>query len=525
LYSKEKIFQRRRVNLRVFLFGVDGLTFRVLDPLMERGLLPNFQRVQEGGVHGILKSTTPPLTPPAWMSISTGMSPAKHGVYDFLGYEQTENGPLAHVMTHRRGGKALWNVLSEWGKRVIVANVPLTYPAEPVNGIMLSGHMAPDMKGNVTYPAAFKEELLQVVPEYQIDINPAVESGQIGDPLVETLRMTQRRIAMLHLLLDKPWDFFFIVFTGADRIQHVRWQEIMEFHPKAVAYYEALDKALGMVLEKISAEDMLIIVSDHGFKGIRRQFYMQEYLYKQGLLQVRNAYANRRKEFRNQVTELVRQLVWHMGLRGVPTLLRKQLYRFGLKTITTEHITARIPDLNWSKTHAWLQSVSGGIAAYADIFFDDTLSEDQISALIAALQKICDPETGQPLVTEVHREDVFGTGPFAPTERHLILISGENTTIRAELGMKNLWNTCMPYGIHHPDGILYLYGAEVKRGVEIAPAHVYDVVPTILSFMGLSLSKELDGRVIAEAFEKSLISPETYGESTVLRKLKKLTVE
>ena len=166
--------------MRIFLFGVDGLTFRLLQPMMDRGLLPNFQRLRSHGVEGILRSTTPPVTPPAWMSISTGLSPARHGVYDFWKYEQTEKGPRAHVMTHREGGRAIWNVLSEWGKQVVVANIPITYPPEPVNGIMLSGYMAPDMQAGVSYPPAFKEELQRAVPGYQIDLNPAAGKSAIA---------------------------------------------------------------------------------------------------------------------------------------------------------------------------------------------------------------------------------------------------------------------------------------------------------------------------------------------------------
>src|SRR5436853_5802530 len=173
------------IDMRVLLFGVDGLAFSVLRPLIEQGMLPNFQRLRVEGVQGVLQSTTPPMTPPAWMSISTGLSPAKHGVYDFWDYKQTEKGPQPYIMTHRKGGKAIWNMLSEWGKRVVVANVPMTYPPEPVNGIMLSGYMAPDIRSNVTYPTSFKEELLQTVPEYQIDLNPAVSAGKIGDVFTE----------------------------------------------------------------------------------------------------------------------------------------------------------------------------------------------------------------------------------------------------------------------------------------------------------------------------------------------------
>ena len=97
--------------MRVFVFGVDGLAFRVLNPMIERGLLPNFQRVRDYGVQGILKSTIPTLTPPAWMSISTGLSPAKHGIYDFWEFEQTDSGPSPHILTHRKGGKAVWNII------------------------------------------------------------------------------------------------------------------------------------------------------------------------------------------------------------------------------------------------------------------------------------------------------------------------------------------------------------------------------------------------------------------------------
>src|SRR2546421_3864552 len=379
--------------MRVFLFGVDGLTFRILHPMMKRGLLPNFQRLRSNGVEGILQSTVPPVTPPAWMSISTGLSPAKHGVYDFWEYEQTEQGPRAHVMTHRKGGKAIWNLLSEWGKRVVIANIPITYPPEPVNGIMLSGYMAPDMKANVTYPADFKEELQRAIPGYQIDLNPAVESGQIGNTLVETSKLTGNRIALLRLLLEKPWDFFFIVFTGADRIQHRCWDKIVAFHPQAVAYYQMLDQALGMVFDSLKAEDMLMLVSDHGFQGIHRQFYIQEYLHKRALLQVKSNRAHRHTTLHNTTVEMARKIIWSLRLRGVPTLLRRQLYRLGLMAVAKEQVAAKLPDLDWANTHAWLQSASGDLAGYADIFLDDSLTEQQIRDLIEDLRKIDDPET------------------------------------------------------------------------------------------------------------------------------------
>ncbi len=506
--------------MRVLLFGVDGLTFRILNPLIERGFLPNFQRVRDGGVQGILKSTVPPMTPPAWVSISTGVSLAKHGVYDFWEYEQTANGPKAHVLTHRKGGKAIWNILSNWGKRVIVANVPMTYPPEPVNGIMLSGYMAPDIHANVTYPASFKEELLKEVPDYMIDLNPAVSGGQIGDPFTETLKMTRHRIAMFRLLLSNPWDFCFMTFVGADRIQHLRWEKILAFHPQAVAYYQMIDEALGMALAALNSDDMLMIVSDHGFQGAKRKFYIHEYLYKKGLLHVRNGSSRHQIAFLDTVKGIVRTA----GLKKIVRLAMRYLRLSGVVAIEKEYHAAKLPDLDWERTQAWVPSSSGTMAGYADIFFAKSLAAESINELLDDLQAIRDPETGQALIQAIYREDIYGSGSFAPPERHLVLLAGESFNLATDLGHKSLWETNnKSIGIHHPDGVLYLYGANVKKGVGIAPSHVYDVVPTILSYMGLPPLPELDGKVLAEAFEQSLTTQaRTQDEGLVLKKLKKL---
>src|SRR5438105_8230279 len=160
--------------MRTVVFGADGLTFRVLHPLMERGELPNFKKLQQEGCEAILESKYPPLTPPAWVSLSTGLKPARHGIYDFWTYEEQQeraSARKAHVQTRRKGGKAIWNILSEYGKQVLVINVPMTYPPEAVNGIMVSGYMSANICTAVTYATSLKEELCRLVPDYQIDFD------------------------------------------------------------------------------------------------------------------------------------------------------------------------------------------------------------------------------------------------------------------------------------------------------------------------------------------------------------------
>jgi predicted AlkP superfamily phosphohydrolase/phosphomutase len=193
-------------------------------------------------------------------------------------------------------------------------------------------------------------------------------------------------------------------------------------------------------------------------------------------------------------------------------------------SIEKEYHAARLPDLDWQRTNAWVPSSSGSMAGYADIFFAESLSEERIDQLIQDLKAIRDPLTGQQLVREVYREDAFGKGEYAPGERHLVVLANDGFNLATDLGRTSLWDTRdKATGIHQSDGVLYLYGANVKKGVHIAPAHIYDVVPTILSHMGLPLPPELEGKVVAEAFEQ----PETASGlnedgGVVLKKLKKL---
>ena len=90
--------------MRTVVFGVDGLTFRVLHPLIERGDLPNFKKLSQEGCESTLQSKYPPLTQPAWTSLSTGLKPALHGVYDFWMYEHQEHGTARNprVQTKRK---------------------------------------------------------------------------------------------------------------------------------------------------------------------------------------------------------------------------------------------------------------------------------------------------------------------------------------------------------------------------------------------------------------------------------------
>ena len=136
---------------KVCVIGLDGATFNVVDYLIGLRRLPNFSRLIDEGSRATLMSTRPPLTPAAWASFYTGTNPGKHGVVDFFRCSPGTYG-LAPVSAQSVSGYPVWSIASDHGKRVCVYNVPLTYPAMPVNGIMISGMDAPGLEGRAFAP-------------------------------------------------------------------------------------------------------------------------------------------------------------------------------------------------------------------------------------------------------------------------------------------------------------------------------------------------------------------------------------
>jgi predicted AlkP superfamily phosphohydrolase/phosphomutase len=501
-----KKIRRGKLVMRTIVFGVDGLTFRVLHPLIERGDLPNFQRLEQEGCEAVLESKYPPLTPPAWVSLSTGLKPARHGIYDFWAYDEQQERGLsrqARVQTRRRAGKAIWNLLSEYGKQVLVINVPMTYPPETVNGIMISGYMTPSSDTDFTYPSSFKEELYRVVPDYEIDLDYRNIWGRPSalELLIDaTLRMTEKRIDLtMHVLKEKPWDFCYVVLVGPDRLQHPLWQRISALDTRATEYFRLLDHGLGLILDQLGPDDNLFVVSDHGFQGVSLLFDINEYLYSKGLLTPNASY---RPATANRFFSL-KQKMGRLGLLSVARKSRRILSRNGvLKARPHEPpVLSALSVIDWERTLACVPSHSGFGGSYADIFLSDDLDPEALAELTEDLKRQVDPKRGKPLVSAVYTNEVFGAGPYAPLEPHLLVLPSEGITFRVSLGNKHLWDEpSVVRGTHQKDGVLYAYGGGIKRGFKAPSAEIYDLVPTVLHGMGLPLPYTFDGRVLEELF-------------------------
>ncbi|HLA48241.1 MAG TPA: alkaline phosphatase family protein, partial [Nitrospinota bacterium] len=130
---------------KVFILGLDGATFNILKPMLEKGRLPTFSRIMKEGSHCELNSTIISNSAPAWTSFATGKNPGKHSISGF-----TRLLPNSYQLKLLSGSdnraKSLWELLGEHGKQSIVMNIPMTYPPKKINGILISGLDTPSIK-------------------------------------------------------------------------------------------------------------------------------------------------------------------------------------------------------------------------------------------------------------------------------------------------------------------------------------------------------------------------------------------
>ena len=151
---------------RVFILGLDGATWTNLSRWVERGVMPVLGQLLTDGAHGILNSTTPALTPPAWASLVTGVNPGKHGIYHF---RHTPRGDYysRRLNTSRDvHAPTIWQRLNAHGKQTGAFNVPMSSPVYPVNGFITSDAFSAETTGMKTFPA----ELAQQFPGFLVDV-------------------------------------------------------------------------------------------------------------------------------------------------------------------------------------------------------------------------------------------------------------------------------------------------------------------------------------------------------------------
>jgi predicted AlkP superfamily phosphohydrolase/phosphomutase len=525
---------------RVIVVGLDGATFDLIRPWVEQGKLPTFQRLLHEGASGPLESVPNQRSAAAWTSLATGLNPGKHGIYEF--YEQPPGSyEIRFVNASAHDGASLWRILSEHGRKVGVMNVPMTYPAEHVNGFLIAGIDAPSthMKG-FTYPPELLDEVNRKFGRYIIEpgVNGYIIQGDI-DRAVESLRheIRQKSEIARYLLENKPWDFFIVVFRSLDASQHGFWRFMdpagraldpegaRKYGNVILETYQQLDQAINDICERMDDSTRLLIISDHGFgRKHKASNQINYWLEEQGFLRFKGG-TDRALSPRSVMTSLYR-LVSRKTSRALKERLKQLLP--GLRNRVHSHLI--YSQIDWAHTRAYNDDLfpiirvnlrgrePGGIVE-PGWEYDEVVAE-----LKEKLMDCKDAELGVPIVAAVFHRDEIYSGPHVHRAPDLLVRWREDIPVTGIALKKKAAREARPpvptedaryiSGDHRLNGILIAAGNGVKKTAAVSGACLIDIAPTVLCMMGLPIPEEMDGKVVTGLFEDSFLSEHPVTRAT-----------
>jgi Flp pilus assembly protein TadD len=290
---------------RVIVIGLDAADWQLLDDYIANGTMPNLARLVKEGASGVLETIRPPLSPLVWTTMMTGVSPLEHGILDFAQFDP-KTGAKEPITSSVRRVPAIWNMASSQGKRVAVVGLWATYPAEQVNGTIVSDRLftflfnqqAP--AANVVYPAdrdgwardalkraddredeaAVKAYLPWLThAEYTKDADSRDPYARPTSALRRILVDTQVYDTLGRDIIDRDRpDLTIVYFEGTDTIGHVfapfappKQPQISDadyarYHDVPAKYFTHVDEMLGEYARLAQASNaVLMLASDHGF--------------------------------------------------------------------------------------------------------------------------------------------------------------------------------------------------------------------------------------------------------------------
>ena len=514
---------RTAVAQRVLIVGLDGATFDVLGPMMRAGRMPRLQRFIEGGASGVLRSTTPPITPAAWTTCMTGKGPGLHGIIDFERYDVRTNALRFNSTQCLSSVRTIWQILGDKGFAVGSVNVPMTYPPTPVNGFMISGFETPSINTNFAYPPQLKQEILERFPDYSFKTRWRRKTFGGDDLFARNLDYIKRSFhqgaELTRFCGDRyGWDVLMVVLKLVDNLQHKTWRYLDERTrgrdphraELTAACFNELDAAVGSLLDYADEHNAhVVMVSDHGHGSLEGKIQPNLMLRRWGYLALKGRGTRIGTRLQHQLDR------W--------TKRRKGKFAAGSFSL------ARDLAVDFSRTRAAVMhagmngflyiNLKGrqetGIVDPADY---EPLRDELRDRLLAETCRTPDGRSIK-LFPEVHKpEELYGCEregrEWLPD---LLLVPAEAlAVVRKIRGLSPV--SWLPHrqmeGTHRVNGIFAAGGPGVAAG-KTTDSDIVNVTPTVLAMMGLNVPDDMEGRVMTDIFETPIeVGIESAAEMT-----------
>jgi len=463
--------------------------------------LPTLRSLVEHGLWGTLVSTDPPITIPAWTTITTGRDPGELGLYGFrnrLAYDQYELTVVnsSHVVVSR-----VWDYLERAGAETLLLAIPQTYPPHAHKGITVAGFPTPSFDAPFCYPPEIADDVLRISRGKYVNDIKEFRKKDKNLLLADLYSAVEGRFSVArHFIVHKPWDFFMMVETSTDRLHHGFWADYDPSHPNHMAgsqfervipdFYRFVDQQIASIIDLLSDDTTVMVISDHGAGPLKGVVAINEWLIAMGYLKLRR----------------------HPGKEAPLT-----------------------PDMvDWASTAAW------GEGGYYGRIFINTAGRESSGRVNQAdyetfreelahkLRNIVDDRRGLSVRNIVLKpRDLYATCRNVPPDL-IVYFDDLNYRSSGLVGGGEVFPPSNGEGMdeanHKPNGVFIMarigdLRSKLRRGQRIGPISCMDITPTVLQELEVSIPSDLRGTPVAvgpgtaTASDRSRCSPKPHAHA------------
>lgn len=501
----------KRAN-RIAVIGLDGATFKLLDPLFEKGKMPNLKKFVDRGVRGTLLSTKPPVTAPSWTTFATGVNPGKHGCYDFFLPGETFDS-FRPANSSEIKVPTIYEMLHDNNKRAVLINLPNSFPPKVPEFPTITSLMT--VGDDFIFPANLKDKYPEL-NHYPLSPDENIKLSEDMDTYIKHIvDIDRKRVAAVKkMFLQESWDLFFFLFSSTDWVSHLVFYDMVENqHPEAMKVFDVVDEFFGWLHENLPADCNLYVMSDHGFTYYTELFYINRWLEQEGYLATttgsgkleENATVRRKKLSAARDSKQIRLKVNKRLFKAIffnakLEVLAKKFFRKVVKRIIPIHVDINI-GLDMANTKvcfprgSMLQTLYLNFKGnFADGIITDKSEYNHIRSDVKnKLEKLKSP-SGKPVTEHVYtKEELYGDTPPIPSPD--LHCKTKDVWIVGHLHSKSLFEDHIS-NKHDEYGIFFAAGPDIKEGVSIKGAEMADLCPTILHHFSLPIPDYTDGKVL-----------------------------
>ncbi len=472
---------------RTFVLGLDGASWRLLEPWLDDGTLPNVAALRERGTWAESRSCLPPVTFPNWKCYSSGKDPGGFGVFWFERVD-LEAGEIAVCNGSDFDTPELWDYLNDEGLSAGVLNMPSTYPPRGIDALMVSG--GPDavageyrsIDQGYAHPPELEDELESRF-DYRVHPDPLLSSrDERGAEVDAILDLFDARFeAAVTLMAERDLEFVHLTLFYLNVLHHFFW----DAEPTRRGW-QVVDEWVGRLAER---DDLnLVLMSDHGSAPTHTEFYVNEWL-------ARNGYQARSRSIDGYFRRL--------GLTRENALAAAK--RLGmvdaLATVVPERVQRLVPQEAGLKRGRKLDAVDlpntkAVASSQGPIYLNPAFDVEAVRERLMADLRTVEDDRG-PIFTGVHRgEDVY-TGPYVEDAPEIVVEQRPGVHVNDGMGGGEVTTAPDRWAAENTNtGIFVASGPDIDATGERAPIDITDIAPTILAGMGCAVPTDVRGDVL-----------------------------